>query len=153
MRKRIMLLPILLTAFSCATAISGRRESLAVDSTPAGADARLFCAGKQVSSGVTPITFTIRRKAGDCDLTVSKSGFTEQTSHIEQGVNPWYWTNFATAPVALAGAYVTSGATVALGAGMILVGAGGWFIDNGTGAIHTHRPKSVKVTLQPKRER
>ena len=116
-----VLLPATLATFSCATALTGTRESISVASTPAAADARLSCAGVQVDGGITPATLTLRRNAGDCTLTVAKAGFVDETRLLEQGVNPAYWANFVTLPVALAASFVG-----AWGGGWAAVVGGVW---------------------------
>ena len=146
----VCVLSALLLSVSCASALTGVTEKISVDSTPQGADVTLFCGVNRVGDAVTPAKFTIARNAGDCVAQVSKSGYTEQHATIEQGVNPAYWGNFLTSPPALFGAYVLSGATAALGAGLIVTGTAGWFVDLRTGAIHAHRPRHVLLTLRRK---
>ena len=152
--KRMFLLPILRTAFSCASAITGTRESITIDSPPDGADAILFCRGIRTASGVTPTTLAFWRNAGDCTLTLSKSGFAEETKLIEQGVNPAYWANFVTASAAPAGVliagYGNTSPVKAVGAALIIGAAASWLVEYRTGAIHTHRPSAIRVTLRPK---
>jgi hypothetical protein len=140
-------LSAVMLSVSCASALTGVAEKISVDSTPQGAEVTLFCGVNRVGDAVTPAKFTIARNAGDCTVQVSKSGYAEQRATIEQGVNPAYWGNFLTSPVALAGAYVLSGATAGVGAGLIVTGVAGWFVDLRTGAIHTHRPGHVRLTL------
>jgi hypothetical protein len=143
----VCVLSALLLSVSCASALTGVTENISVDSTPQGADVTLFCGVNRVGDAVTPAKFAIVRNAGDCVVQVSKSGYADQRATIEQGVNPAYWGNFLTSPVALVGVYVLSGATAGIGASMILVGTSGWFVDLRTGAIHAHRPGHVRLTL------
>ena len=149
--KRLFLVPIVVL-FSCASVVSGTRESITVNSTPPGADATLTCSEVRVDHGVTPTTLTLRRNAGDCLLTISRSGFTTVEQVIEQGVNPMYWGNFVVAPLALYGVSEVSDGSdiedrVILGAAVGSMAAS-WLIDYATGAIHVHRPGIVNVTLR-----
>jgi len=151
--KRLFLMPVLLTAFSCASTLTGTRESITVDSTPAGADVALVCAGTRVDGGVTPTTLRFWRNAGDCTLTVSKSGFAEETKLIEQGVNPAYWANFVTTPVASAGVFIAEYGNApekAVGAALIIAAGATWLVDYRTGAMHRHRPSAIRATLRAK---
>jgi hypothetical protein len=133
---------------------TGTRESLIVGSSPAGADATLVCEGLRAGSGVTPATITIRRNAGDCDLTIAKDGYQSQTVHIEQGVNPAYWPNMIASPLLPVGAWVTllgdDASDKRTGTALIAAGAVVIFTDFCTGAIHRHRPDKIDVTLKPK---
>ncbi len=147
----VLLLPALLLTVSCASVLNGRSEIISVDSAPQGAEATLSCGVSRVGSVVTPAKFTIARNAGDCTLTVSKHGFTEQSASIEQGVNPMYWANFVTFPVAVLAAWNNSAGILFAGngVGLGLIGVSGFITDYATGAIHTHRPRKVVVKLQP----
>lgn len=154
MLRRILLLTILpLTA--CATITTGTRESLIIGSSPAGADAKLVCAGLPAGSGVTPATITIRRNAGDCDLTIAKDGYQSQTVHIEQGVNPAYWPNLIASPLAPLGGFVTlfgdNSNDERIGVALMATAAVVIFTDFYTGAIHRHRPDKIDVTLKANR--
>jgi hypothetical protein len=143
----LCVLPALLLSVSCASALTGVTEKISVDSTPQGAEVALVCGVNRVGDAVTPAEFTIARNAGDCVVQVSKSGYAEQHATIEQGVNPAYWANFLASPAALAGAYILTGASAGLGAVMIVTGTSGWFVDLRSGAIHSHRPAHVRLTL------
>ena len=132
---------------------SGTREDIVISSTPSGAMASLRCDGHPVGDGVTPLTITIRRNAGDCDLRLTKDGYQDKTILIEQGVNPAYWANMLFTPLVPGGVYLTalgdSGEKAigisALGVAFVLLGA-----DFRTGAVHTHRPREIAAVLQPK---
>jgi hypothetical protein len=135
-----LLLPVLL-ATSCATAMTGRRESIDVGSTPSGAEARLSCDGAEVARGVTPATVTLQRTAGTCALTVTKAGFVDETRVREQGMNPVYWANFVTLPIiemGIAGGTFVAGWFVPAGGGVAAAAGSAWVIDYRTGAIHAH---------------
>jgi len=134
---------------ACATVTTGTQETLAVTSSPSGADAKLVCEKHSVA-GVTPVKFSIRRNVGNCSLTVSKEGFAEHAVTIEQGVNPMYWGNMIFAPVAPAGVYVMlagQSEETATGIGLLAAAAAIFGTDFITGAVHAHRPKSIDVIL------
>jgi hypothetical protein len=124
-----------------------------VSSSPGGATATLVCEGKPAGSGVTPTTFTIGRRAGDCNLTIAKDGFADQSILVEQGVNPVYWANFGFMPLILIGLDPLdfTGRTSDQTRSAVALGAVGIFsTDFITGAVHGHRPKAVDVVLKPK---
>lgn len=145
--KSLLLLGALTLASSCASVFTGTREIITVDSTPNAAEVSLKCGTTSVGSALTPATFTILRNAGDCVATVSKSGYLAETVSIEQGINPVYWLNFITAPVAYAGA-VEKGPGARVGRVILVAAAVPFFFDIWTGAIHKHRGKNVQVTLR-----
>lgn len=147
------LLPLLaLCAVSCASITSGRYETIAVTSSPAGADASLVC-DRHSATAVTPAKITIRRNAGDCVLTMSKTGFEPAVIRIEQGVNPMYWGNMLLAPVPPSGVYLLAlgdSQEKSIGLGLLAAGAVVFGTDFYTGAAHVHRPGVVDVVLKPK---
>src|SRR4051794_11937443 len=103
---RVLLLsPLLLSLVACATMTTGTHEEIKVTTSPTDAHAALVCEGKPIGEGSTPQTFTIRRNAGDCQLTLHKEGFEDRTVAIEQGVNPAYWGNMLLSPVVPGGVY------------------------------------------------
>jgi hypothetical protein len=151
--RHLLLIAVSLSLVACASVASGRHEILSVTSSPSGADVKLVCE-KYSATAMTPAKLTIRRNVGDCALTVGKPGFAEQTVAIEQGVNPMYWGNMFFAPVGPSGGYVIvageSDGEKALGVGLLAAAAAIFSTDFITGAVHTHRPSSIDVILQPK---
>lgn len=154
---RILSLLPLFTIISCATVLTGTRENITVSSSPAGADAILTCSPGAVDRGVTPVTFSIHRKSGNCRLTLSKEGFIEEAIAIEQGINGKYWVNFAFSPLVPAGLIAIFGffgeptqEDKVAGAGLLLGVAAAFTVDHFTGAINDHQPKTIAVTLKPK---
>lgn len=144
--------PMLLA--SCATITTGTHEEIRVSSSPAQADATLVCEGRPSGEGRTPVTFKIRRNAGDCTLTLRKEGFEEKTIPIEQGVNPAYWGNMIFSPVPPAGAFVAllgdSPNDQAIGVALIGAGLAIFGTDFWTGAVHAHKPHNIDAILKPK---
>lgn len=150
--KPILLLLCSLTAISCATIGTGSRETIAVSSSPSGADAKLVCE-KESASGVTPAQLTIRRNAGDCMLTISRAGFEPVTTAIEQGVNPAYWTNMLFSPLAPGGGYLLYAGNTeerAIGVASLITAGVVFGTDFATGAVHAHKPNHVDVVLKPR---
>lgn len=146
------LIPLLLT--SCATINTGTHEEIRVSSSPSQANATLVCAGRPAGEGATPITFKIRRNAGDCVMTLRKEGFEEKTVAVEQGVNRAYWANMVFSPIPPASAFTASLADTssdrALGLGFLAASAAIFGLDFWTGAVHAHKPNHIDAVLKPK---
>jgi hypothetical protein len=153
MIRTTLLLPLLaLCAVSCASITSGRYETIAVTSSPAGADANLVCDRHSVAA-VTPAKINIRRNVGDCVLTIAKADFEPAVIKVEQGVNPMYWGNMIFSPVAPSGLYLLAlgnSQEKSIGLGLLATGAVVFGTDFYTGAAHVHRPGVVDVVLKPK---
>jgi hypothetical protein len=138
---------------SCATISHGSNEVVAVESSPAGANATIRCAGNISASGITPARLTIPRKADGCNVDIEMSGRKTQNVTLERGFTGAYWMNFA--PTLGLPIYVFSEgiwASSATGAGWLIVGlagAAGLIVDRATGAMYDHDPHVINVTLQP----
>jgi hypothetical protein len=162
MRRVLSLLPVLVLALSllsCATVARGTHEEIAVHSSPAGASATLTCTKGETKSGVTPLTISIRRNAGECTLNVSKEGFADATMHIEQGMNGRFWANFGFLPLVPIGVVTYEGGLGysqpnntrrQQGELMIVGGLLPWAVDYWSGAMHEHTPNRVDLVLKPK---
>ena len=151
--SRVLSLLCLIALCSCATATGGTKEAIVVNSSPAGADAKLVCDGQPSGYGVTPTTITIRRNAGDCVLKVSRADFEELTIQIEQGVNPAYWQNMVFSPLAPIGTvffFLGNSRENRTGAVLIGVTAVAVSTDFITGAVHQHKPNKVDAVLKPR---
>lgn len=151
--RRLAFLVACLPLISCASAMSGRFEDIRVSSSPSQANATLLCANRPSGEGLTPVTFKIRRNAGDCTLTLRKDGYEDHNVVIEQGVNPLYWSNMLFSPVAPVGAVIVMNGKPedsVLGVGLIGAAAVIFGTDFWTGAVHIHRPAQVDVVLKPK---
>jgi hypothetical protein len=138
---------------SCATISHGSNEVVAVESSPAGANATIRCAGKISVSGITPARLTIPRKADGCNVNIELSGMKTQNVQLERGFTGAYWMNLAPTlglPLyILAEGIFASGST---GTGWFiagLAGAAGLVVDRITGAMYDHDPHVINVTLQP----
>lgn len=158
MPTRILSLLPVLALFSCATILTGTHETIAVTSTPTAANATLTCASGERHEGITPMTVSIRRNAGECRLEVSKDGFQPAATTIISGVNGAFWGNFATSPLVPVALVAVNGflytrpdnTSRTWGAVALLTVAGSWLTDVRTGAMHRHTPDKIDVALKPK---
>jgi hypothetical protein len=152
-RIGVAILGTLLLA-SCATITTGTHEKIRVSSSPSQADATLVCEGRPSGEGKTPVTFEIRRNAGDCTLTLRKEGFEQKTIAVQQGVNPAYWGNMLFSWVPPAGLYVAalgdSPNDQSIGVGLLGAGLAIFGTDFWTGAVHAHKPHNIDAVLKPK---
>jgi hypothetical protein len=147
---RVLVLTFALTLQSCASLTTGIHEQIRVTSDPP-ADVTLDCAGSRIATTATPAVVKIRRNAGDCILTLSKTGYTDETVIISQGVNPMYWGNFLGLPAAFfseVGLESRHSSERTLEGELLVGGVAGWLIDYGTGAIHRHSPNRIHAVLR-----
>jgi hypothetical protein len=108
----------------CASITRGTKDTLVVESDPAGADVKL----SNGLSGKTPTSFKLPR-GKDLVVTISKEGFETLTVNVTSQV---------------------SGAGGAGMAGNVLVGGIiGAAVDASTGAMKDLKPNPVKVKLNP----
>jgi hypothetical protein len=156
--KRIMTVLSLLLHTSCATIVSGTHENIEVTSSPAGAEAALKCSDGTARHGLTPLTVSIPRKAGDCTVEVAHDGYATESVRMIANVNPVYWYNFVTTPLVPAGVIGLTGFLFSkpdaqsriAGVACLLTVAAAWSIDHHTGADRAHSPAKVHVSLKPK---
>jgi hypothetical protein len=154
--RRMLYLPVFLF-LSCATVVSGPKQTLMIDSDPPAADASLTCADGTVQRGVTPFTAVVARRAGECSISVVKDGYPRRTVTLEKDVNHVYWANFATIPVAILGVAGVNGilysrptaSSRVWGTGCLLVAAAAWIVDRHTGAMWKYE-QPAKIVLQRK---
>ena len=112
----------LLLISGCASVTRGTKDTLVVESTPAGAEVRLSTGG----TGKTPTSFQLPRKQM-LDVYIEKEGYEPLTVHVSSQVS-------GTGAVGMAGNVLIGG----------LVGIG---VDAWTGASKDLRPNPIKVTL------
>jgi hypothetical protein len=150
---RLLVAACCFSLISCATAISGTHENVAINSSPPGADALVVCDGQRAGSGVTPTTISIRRKSGNCLVKVTKDGYEDGTEVLERGMNHAYWTNMVFAPVAPIGAVeIMLGDSTDEYRGVAMI-VGSLFVfsfDFMTGAAHAHYPHKLDLVLRTK---
>lgn len=106
------------------------------------------CGNAPVSSGRTPVTLRLPRRADSCRITVSHDGFRTQTVTLDSSLNRSFWGNFGPASAgAVAGMAQSSDETfLSLVGGSAITGAG-MGIDAMTGALWSWSPGVVNVKL------
>ena len=152
-----MFLPCLVLV-SCATMISGRQQSVTIDSTPAASNVTVRCANGTEHQGLTPLTVSLRRNAGTCTVNFQKDGYLPQDVVLEQGVNRAYWLNFLTIPLVWCTIAGWNGAffdepdnqSRLVGTACLAAGVSVWVGDYRTGAVWAYEPKRVSVVLKPR---
>ena len=116
----------------CATIVGNPVQVVPVDSSPDGAAVAIVDeTGKTVFRGETPTTVTLQKSDGsywggkDYTVTISKSGYQEQSIPIASSPNGWY-----------------------IAGNILLGGLIGWFIvDPLNGAMYTLTPAEVDASL------
>ena len=125
-----MLLRSLIVVFSlafasgCATVTRGTTESFVVESDPPGATVTS-------STGwtcTTPCSVKVKRRS-DFTLNVEKDGYETVTATVTSSID-------GAGTAGMAGNVILGG----------LIGAG---IDAGTGAMHSHKPNPLQISMQP----
>lgn len=116
----------LVLASGCASVTRGTKDTLVVESEPAGANVRLSTGG----IGKTPTSFQLPRKKM-LDVFIEKEGYEPLTVHVSSQVS-------GTGAVGVAGNVLIGG----------LVGIG---IDTWTGAAKDLRPNPIKVVMVPRK--
>lgn len=109
----------------CASITRGTSESFVIETVPAGANVTL-------STGLTctsPCSLKVKRR-GDFVVTIKKDGYETITSTVTSSID--------------------GGGGAAMAGNVLLGGIIGAGIDAGTGAMHSHRPNPLVVTLNPK---
>ena len=151
---KLACLAVVFLAGGCATVLKRDAEPIAVESTPAAADAVIQCAGNVRASGVTPTRLMIPRTVDGCALSISRDRFATKVVPLERGFNGAYWSNFALLPGITLALFLGSGensskhaATAAGAAGMS--GLFGFLVDRGNGRGYRHFPDEINATLEP----
>lgn len=153
--RALVLLPCLLL-MSCATIVSGRDQGITIDSVPAASNVSVTCANGTAHQGLTPFTVMLRRKAGPCNVTVERDGYSTQSIALEQGINRNYWLNLATIPLAMCAIVGWNGVLFSqpdaqsrrVGTVCLAAGIAAWVTDYRTGAVWSYEPKRVNVILK-----
>lgn len=152
-------LVLLFLASGCATMVNGTHQNVAVDSQPRGARVRVDCGGLR-SEAVTPAVVTLQRAAEHCSLTLSKSGYAEQTVIFERQRSRA--TRINRVPGVVAGVVLsTIGFIVEYDGGLAGGAEAGWEVGNAvgtmpaeavdarTGGAYKQVPERVAVRLDP----
>lgn len=124
MTRILVVLAGIITLSGCATITRGTQEAFAIETTPAGATAKLSTG----TSCTTPCSVKVKRK-GDFTVLIEKEGFETVTASITSGID-------GAGGAGMAGNVLLGG----------IIGAG---IDAGSGAMHSHKPNPLQVTLTP----
>lgn len=114
----------LVLASGCATVTRGTTESFVVESDPAGATVTS-------STGwtcTTPCSVKVKRRS-DFTLNIEKDGYRPVTATVTSSVD-------GAGAAGMAGNVILGG----------LIGAG---IDAGTGAMHSHKPNPLQISMEP----
>jgi hypothetical protein len=117
------LLAVPVFATGCASIINGTTQTIAVDSTPQGANVELHCMSGTVTGGRTPTSVSVKRKETSCAVTFSKEGFHPATVRLERELSGWYFGN------------------------ILVGGVVGFIVDAADGAMFTQSPGEVRATL------
>jgi len=126
LNRLVPVLVALLLASGCASVTRGTKDTLVVESDPAGAKVRLSTGGV----GLTPTSFQLPRKQM-LDVYIEKEGYETLTVHVSSQIS-------GTGAAGMAGNVLVGG----------LIGAG---VDVWTGATKDLRPNPIKVTLVPRK--
>ncbi|MBM37775.1 MAG: translation initiation factor 2 [Woeseia sp.] len=108
----------------CASITRGTSEVFVIQTTPIGASVAL----SNGLSCTSPCSLKVKRR-GDFVVTISKDGYETVTSNISSSID--------------------TGGGAAMAGNVILGGVIGAGIDAGTGAMHSHKPNPLVVTLNP----
>ncbi|NNL56095.1 MAG: PEGA domain-containing protein [Woeseia sp.] len=111
-----------LLASGCATITRGTSEAFAIETNPPGASATL-------SNGLactTPCSIKVKRR-GDFTVTLQKEGYETVTATVSSSID-------GAGGAGMAGNVLVGG----------IIGAG---VDAGTGAMHSHKPNPLSVTM------
>jgi hypothetical protein len=108
----------------CATITRGTNEGFGIQTTPPGADARL----SNGLSCVTPCSVKVKRR-GDFVVTIARDGYETVNASVTSSVD--------------------GGGAAGMAGNVILGGIIGAGVDAGTGAMHSHKPNPLVVTLMP----
>ncbi|MDH4071559.1 MAG: PEGA domain-containing protein [Gammaproteobacteria bacterium] len=124
MNAKLSILSLALVMTGCASITRGTKEAFVIETTPPGATATL-------SDGMTcqtPCSVKVKRR-GDFVVTLEKAGYETIESTVTSSVD-------GAGAAGMAGNVLVGG----------IIGAG---IDAGTGAMHSHKPNPLSVTLVP----
>lgn len=124
--RLIPALAALLLVSGCASVTRGTKDTLVVESDPAGATVRLSTGG----IGTTPTSFQLPRKKA-LDVFVEKEGYEPLTIHVSSQIS-------GTGAAGMAGNVLVGG----------VIGVG---VDAWTGATKDLRPNPIKVVLVPRK--
>ncbi|MFN2240175.1 MAG: hypothetical protein ABR524_12370 [Thermoanaerobaculia bacterium] len=129
MKTRLLPILILITfivASGCSSMVNGTRQSIPVNTTPAGANVLVDCGAVPVTLTpvVTPATVELKRKTQPCLITLQKEGYEDTSIIFARKVSGWVWGN------------------------LFFGGLVGWAIDGMSGGMFYKVPETVQVELR-----
>lgn len=123
--RTLSIVSLLISVFSgCASVTRGTKDTLVVESNPAGASVRLSTG----ETGKTPTSFKLSRKK-EFDVVIEKEGYESLTVHVSSQVS-------GKGSIGMAGNVLVGG----------IIGVG---VDAVTGAAKDLKPNPISVTLVP----
>lgn len=117
----------LLVAPACTTVTRGTSESFAIQTEPAGAQAKVTDARGTLQC-TTPCSLKVKRR-GNLHVVVTKEGFEPVDTTVASSID--------------------GGGAAGMAGNVILGGLIGAAIDAGSGAMHSHRPNPLTVVMVP----
>ena len=123
---RIMLISVLTVHLSsCSTIMKGSRQSINVESTPAGANCIMRREGTVLARRKTPFITNIEKDSDEIITECKKRGYHRGTKSTDSDVSGWVWGN------------------------ILLGGIIGLAVDAGTGAMYEY-PSNIYLNLDKK---
>lgn len=126
-RQSLAAVLALLVAPACTTVTRGTSESFAIQTEPAGAQAKVTDA-RGMMQCTTPCSLKVKRR-GNLHVVVAKDGFETVDTTVASSVD-------GAGAAGMAGNVILGG----------LIGAA---IDAGSGAMHSHKPNPLTVVMVP----
>ena len=123
----LILLSLLLLLQACASIIEGTTQTIAIQSTPTGADCRLLREGMVLASVTTLGEVVVEKTKHDMTIECEKDGYEVTKVNLDSGIEAATWGN------------------------IILGGGIGWAFDSAMGADNKY-PDYVNLRLIPKAE-
>lgn len=126
-QKLVAIVLGLMVAPACTTVTRGTSESYAIETEPAGAQAKVTDARGTLQC-TTPCSLKVKRR-GNLHVVIAKDGFETVDTSVASSVD-------GAGAAGMAGNVVLGG----------LIGAA---IDAGSGAMHSHKPNPLRVVMVP----
>ena len=120
-------LTVVLVAPGCSSMVNGTRQSIPINTTPAGANVLVDCGTARspiAEPVVTPATVELKRRTQPCLITLHKDGYEDTSIIFARKVSGWVWGN------------------------LFFGGIVGWAIDGMSGGMFYKVPETVQVELR-----
>lgn len=148
--KRLLVVLMVPFLTACATAHHGPMQRVAVESDPAGAEISLqHCGAFATERAATPAVVWVSRRATQCTVAVSKSGYKPVCIRLDRHVAPQFTANTAALTTMCGDVFECNHASDLALAGFVggtLAGAG-MATDAVTGAMFELRPSLIHAVL------